>query len=95
MPHSVGTGPIDRDGYPGPFQRTPSMSRTARSTLSCPHGVKAAGGVAQLTGVDRAHLVDEYAGPGPVQLDLRPEDRRLRAGGSRSDNQHGKQDSVT
>ena len=63
--------------------------------LSCLHGVKATGEVAQPAGVDRAHLVDEYAGPGSVQLDLRPEDRRLRAGGSRGDDQLGEQDSVT
>jgi hypothetical protein len=63
--------------------------------LSCLHGVKATGEVAQPAGVDRAHLVDEYAGPGSVQLNLRPEDRRLRAGGSRGDDQRGEQDSVT
>src|SRR5260370_13879013 len=63
--------------------------------FSCLRGVKATGEVAQPAGVDRAHLVDEYAGPGSVQLDLRPEDRRLRAGGSRGDDQRGEQDSVT
>jgi hypothetical protein len=63
--------------------------------ISCLHGIKAAGEVAQSAGVDRAHLVDENAGPSSVQLDLRPEDRRLRAGGSRGDDQRGEQDSVT
>jgi hypothetical protein len=63
--------------------------------LSCLGGVKAAGEAAQQTGVDRAHLVDEYAGPGSIHFDLRPEDRRLRAGRSRGDDQRGEQDSVT
>ena len=36
--------------------------------FSCLHGVKATGEVAQPAGVDRAHLVDEYAGPSSVQL---------------------------
>ena len=57
--------------------------------------VKAAREVAQPAGVDRAHLIDEHARPGSVHLDLWPEDRCLRAGGSRGDDQRGEQDPVT
>lgn len=95
MPHSVGAGPIDRDGYPGAVSENSEDEPDGPVDLSCLGGVKAAGEVAQSAGVDRAHLVDEYAGPGSVHLDLRPEDRRLRAGGSRGDDQRGEQDSVT
>ena len=95
MPHSAGTGPADRDGHPGPFSENSEHEPDGPVDLSCLHGVKATGEVAQPAGVDRAHLVDEYAGPGSVQLDLRAEDRGLRAGGTRGDDQRGEQDSVT
>jgi hypothetical protein len=94
MPHSAGTGPIDRD-RPGAVSENSEDEPDGPVDLSCLGGVKAAGEAAQPTGVDRAHLVDEYAGPGSIHFDLRPEDRRLRAAGSRGDDQRGKQDSVT
>src|SRR4249920_3438525 len=95
MLHSVGTGPIDRDGAPRAVSENSEDEPDGPIDLSCLGGVKAAGEAAQPAGVDRAHLVDEYAGPGSVHFDLRPEDRRLRAGGSRGDDQRGEQDSVT
>jgi hypothetical protein len=62
--------------------------------FSCLCGVKAAGEVAQPAGIDCAHLIDEHASPGSVHLNLRPEDRGLRAGGSRGDYQRREQDPV-
>ncbi len=95
MSHSAGTGPIDRDGHARAVSENSEHEPDGPVDLSCLRCVKAAGEVAQSAGVDRAHLIDQYAGPGSVQLDFRPEDRRLRAGGSRGDDQRGKQDSVT
>ena len=63
--------------------------------LSCPCCVEAACEVTQSVGIDRAHLIDEHTSPCSVHLDLWPEDRGLRTGGSRGDDQRGKQNPVT
>jgi hypothetical protein len=55
MPHSVGTGPIDRDGDPGAVSENSEHEPDGPVDLSCLHGVKATGEVAQPAGVDRAH----------------------------------------
>jgi len=94
MPHSAGTGAIDRDG-PRAVSENSEDEPDGPVDLARLGGVKAAGEAAQPAGVDRAHLVNEYAGPGSVHFDLRPEDRRLRASGSRGNDQRGEQDSVT
>jgi hypothetical protein len=59
--------------------------------FSCLCGIQVAGEVPKPRSVDCAHLVDEHAGPDSVHFDLWSEDRGLRAGGSRRDDQRGEQ----